>query len=123
VRQKIKWAVILAKAFDSKIHILKFAEKLDEDKAKLHVITSQITEEFDKHNIEYVDVMTKKSNSFAQQVKAYANEAKADLICIITTPISVNFTLHDYEKKILFNSFEIPVMCVNPIETTTMHWY
>lgn len=120
VRQKVKWASILANAFDSVIHIFQFKHNLPEDKAKLKVMTSQINDEFDIQNIKFINVMAKSGNNYGKEVLAYANESKADLICIITTPISVNFTLHAYEKLMFFNKFEIPIMCINPLETTTV---
>lgn len=123
VRQKVKWAGILAKAFNSKIHIFQFRHSLSEDKAKLQVMTAQINKEFDKLHIPYENETALNTSNYSQQVLDYAHKNKADLICIITTPVSVDFTIHAYEKKLLFNKYELPIMCINPVETTTTHWY
>jgi len=42
---------------------------------------------------------------------------------IMTNPESADFILSAYDEKMIFNLYEIPVMCVNPIKTTTIHWF
>ena len=123
VRQKVKWAVIIAKAFNSKIHIFQLYQPVAEDKAKMQVIVSQIADEFNKNKIQNVHAMAKRTGSFSKQVQAYANEQNADLISIMTTPDKLKFMLNSYDEKMIFNQFEIPVMCLNPVETTVSHWF
>ena len=122
VRQKVNWAVILAKTFKSKIHIYQMYHTVEEDKIKMSVIMRQIVDEFDNNKIPHVHVVAKKSESFSKQLLAYANENKADLISIMTSADMTNFVLNSYDEKMILNSFEIPVMCMNPIETTIKHW-
>lgn len=83
----------------------------------------QIVDEFDKNNIPNVHVVAKKSESFGKQLLAYANENKADLISIMTSADKTNFVLNSYDEKMILNPYEIPVMCMNPIETTIKHWF
>jgi nucleotide-binding universal stress UspA family protein len=123
VRQKVKWAVMIAEAFKSKIHLFQLYQPLEEDKMKVNVIVSQIVDEFDKHNIEHTLVTAKKSENFGKQVMTYANENKADLISIMINPDKSNLALNSYDEKMIFNQYEIPVMCVNPFETTVKHWF
>jgi len=123
VRQKVKWAVIIAKAFNSKIHIFQLFQKIEEDKNKMQIVMDQIINEFDKNKISYICNIAKKDKSFSQQVIAYANENKADMINIMTTPDPLNFKLSSYDDKMILNQYEIPVMCVNPVETTITHWF
>lgn len=123
VRQKVKWAVIIAKAFNSKIHIFQLFQKIEEDKNKMQIVMDQIINEFNKNKISYICNIAKKDKSFSQQVIAYANENKADMINIMTTPDLLNLKLSSYDDKIILNQYEIPVMCVNPVETTTAYWF
>jgi nucleotide-binding universal stress UspA family protein len=123
VRQKVKWAVIMAKAFNSKVHLFQLQQPVAEDKAKMQVIINQIAEEFDKNSIPHVHVLAKSKGGFGRQVQAYANQQKADLISIMTTPDKLKFKLNAYDEKMIFNQFEIPVMCLNPVETTTSFWF
>ena len=94
-----------------------------EDKIKMQVIVNQIVDEFDKNRIPHVHVQAKKTGSFGKQVQAYANENKADMISIMTTPDKLKFLLNAYDEKMIFNQYEIPVMCLNPVETTVSHWF
>lgn len=123
VRQKVKWVVMIAKAFKSKIHIVQLYESLEESQMKMRVINSQIMEKFDEHKIQYVQYLAKKGGNFGKQVLEYAKENNADLITIMTTPDAINFMLGPYDEHMIFNDHEIPVMCVNPIETKIKHWF
>ena len=89
----------------------------------MQVIVNQIVDEFDKNRIPHVHVQAKKTGSFGKQVQAYANENKADMISIMTTPDKKKFLLNANDEKMIFNQYEIPVMCLNPVETTVSHWF
>lgn len=123
VRQKVKWAVIIAKAFHSRIHLYKMHLQLEADNVKMEHIVNQITDEFDKNFIAYDIIAAKKSKSYSNQVQEYAYENKSDLISIMISPDPLNFKLNSYDEKMIFNPYEIPVMCVNPVETSTSFWY
>jgi nucleotide-binding universal stress UspA family protein len=122
VRQKVSWAVMIAGAFKSKIHLFQLHETSVEDKKTMSVIINQITKEFDKNDIKYILVPAEKGKNFGTQVIEYAVKQKADLITVMTTPDSIDFILGPYDEKLIFNPFEIPVMCVNPVQTKIMHW-
>jgi nucleotide-binding universal stress UspA family protein len=123
VRQKVKWAIMIAKTFKSKIHVVQLYESFEEDQKKMRVINAQIFEKFDENKIPYIHHIAEKDGNFGKQVLAYAQKNNADLIAIMTTPDSINFILGPYDEQMMFNQHEIPVMCVNPIEKTTTHWF
>lgn len=123
VRQKIKWSVIIAKAFNAKIHVFQLFQTSEVDKAKMRVILDQIVHEFDKNKVSFVHVPSKKGTNFSQEILIYANEHKADMISIMTTPDLLNFKLSSYDDKMILNHYEIPVLCINPFETGTTHWF
>ena len=122
VRQKMNWAIIIANTFKSKIHLFQLHQPLEEDRMKMQVVMKQMLKEFDKHKISFTHIPAKKGVSFSKQVQAYANDIKAELITIMTTPDAVNFILEPYDEKVILNPYEIPVLCVNPVETVTYHW-
>lgn len=122
VRQKVKWAVIIANAFKSKIHLFELFQVVEEDKKIMQGIIKQITREFDKHEVKYVHALADKKINFGKQLLDYASSNKADLISIMTTP-SIDFILGPYDEQMIFNQHEIPVMCINPINTKILHWY
>jgi nucleotide-binding universal stress UspA family protein len=123
VRQKVKWVVMIAKTFKSKIHLVQLYEPLEESQRKMRTIVSQIMEKFDDEKISYTHFLAKKGQNFGKQVLSYAKENHADMITIMTTPEAINFILGPYDEQMIFNSHEIPVMCVNPVDRTTTHWF
>lgn len=122
VRQKVNWAVLLSEAFKSKIHLFQLPEKSKEDKITMQGILKQISKEFDKHNIKYVLAVAEKGKNFGNQLLEYSGKLKADLITIMISPDSIDFVIGPYEEKVIFNEHEIAVMCMNTVQTKTVHW-
>ena len=61
-------------------------------------------------------MIPEKSSGFSGAVIDYATSLDADLILIMTNP-DANFTkflLGTYDEEMIFNSSQIPVMCINP---------
>jgi len=52
----------------------------------------------------------------ANQTIDYAISNNADLIMIMTDPDKgfINFIINSFDEEIIFNTSQIPVMCVNP---------
>lgn len=121
VRQKVNWAIGIAKLFDSKVHLFRITGHTDESEKKIHVISNQIKESFQKHGVAYVEKLADKSGGFADQVLYYANANNADLIMIITqkNEFVPTFFLGPWDEKMIFNQSQIPVMCINPRELST----
>lgn len=114
-KQKVNWALFLAKYFDVKIHIIrpKMKDKGLQSKTKINVNFAEKI--FNKHGIEY-DIQTIDSAHLGEQTVDYAKNIDADLILIMTTK-HIDFT--DYilgakEQYIIANQAQIPIMCVNP---------
>lgn len=123
VRQKVRWVVMIAKVFKSKIHLVQLYEPLEESRRKARTIISQILEKFTENKIPYTHYQAKKGVNFGKQVLAYASENQAELITIMTTPDAISFILGPYDEQMIFNAHAIPVMCVNPVDKTTTHWF
>jgi nucleotide-binding universal stress UspA family protein len=117
-RQKVQWATLIAKTYDSKVHILRIHESNFSLDSRLKIITNQITEEFDKQKVKYEVTITEKGGNFAKQVINYAVENKADLIAAVTKrdQFLPEYTFEPWSEKMMFNSAQIPVMCINPVE-------
>jgi predicted protein tyrosine phosphatase len=123
VRQKIKWTTLIAKTFKSKIHIFQLNQPNIEDQKKMRTINKKITDAFDEYKLQYVHVLAEKRVSFLNQLLDYGSSQHADLIVIMTTPGKLEFKLGAYDEKMIFNPYNIPVMCVNPVQPNTLHWY
>ena len=72
VRQKVSWAVQIAKIFDAKIYLFKFPESVKEIRMEMNVVMNQITDEFDKNSVQYEIHEAEKGGSFSNQVLLFA---------------------------------------------------
>jgi len=117
-RQKVQWAKLMAKLFNSKIHLFQSFEKDSGLNSRLKIITRQITESFDEDKIPYEVMVAEKSAAFAEQVISYAVKNHADMIMIMTRPnIDIpGFSLSAWDERLMFNEAQIPVMCLNPVD-------
>ncbi|MCD4773645.1 MAG: universal stress protein [Bacteroidales bacterium] len=108
--EKTKWAAHIAKQFNSEILIYQMSDK-NVDKA-----VKQIAEFFVKNEVSYTIEVAPKSSNFEKQVIDYATSNNADLIMIMTDPDQSfkKFILGSWDKQLIFNASQIPVMCVNP---------
>lgn len=109
---KTKWAEYIANTFNAKIHIL----HLDTENIKKAV--DSITKHFSENGVEYDVQKANKSGNFEKQVVDYATSINSDLIMIMTNPSKglTSFILGSYDEDIIFNTTQIPVMCINPRE-------
>jgi len=122
VRQKVKWTILIARTFKSKIHLFQLNQTATEDKKTMQNYIRQITNEFDNEGIEYLHTLADKKTSFASQLQGYAHEVNAELITIMITIDLLNFKYGPYDEKMIFNPYEIPVMCINPMKTKLEYW-
>ena len=107
---KTKWAAAIAKEFNSTIHILHLPGEELED------IITMITNHFQVNEVSYEIEAVDKSGNFTKQVLDYATAKNADMILIMTNPDKSlkSFLLGSYDEDIIFNTSQIPVMCINP---------
>jgi nucleotide-binding universal stress UspA family protein len=110
--EKTKWAVFIARQFGSTIHILQTntSEESVEEAAKL------MDGYFKKNKVKHTYNIAEKSTGFSKAVIDYATSLDADMILIMTNP-DKNFTkflLGTYDEEMIFNTSQIPVMCINP---------
>lgn len=108
--EKTKWAAHIANQFKSEIHIFQMNGENIDDAVK------QITEFFAKNEIVYTVRVAQKNTNFAKQVIDYSTSNNADLIMIMTDPDQsfAKFILGSWDEQIIFNTTQIPVMCINP---------
>jgi len=117
-KQKVNWAIHIAKIFDSTIHLFGIksndeflCDKIERDIAQIKNILS-------KNGIKHTDIISEDSYSnFGKSINVYSDNIKADLIMIMTNPDQLlpDFILSPWAEQVLFNSFKIPVMCINPV--------
>lgn len=122
-KQKVKWAIHIAKIFNSIVHIFSTNESDTDIAAKVFRNVQQIKKFFDDNGVEYIHkVNDEKGGNFAKTVISYADFVDADLIMIMTEPDALLpvFNWGKWDEHVLFNTAKIPVMCVNPRDFSIM---
>lgn len=114
-KQKVKWAVYMAKNLNSTIHLYSLHVTEKDFKIKLKKNISQIKAIFEQNRINYTEGSSTEKGNVVKQIVDYSEKIKADLIMIMTNNDSLlpNF-IEKPEEKIIFNHCKIPVMCINP---------
>jgi len=114
-RQKVKLAIAIGKIFDAKIHIFPKEENDKIWQRKMNVIIKQIKDSIKAHGIRFVVADPSKwAGNFSKQVIDYSVVNEADLIMIITNAELTLPMFDTWDEQIIFNSSQIPVMCINP---------
>ena len=121
-RQKVTWAIHLAKRFNSLIHVIYENSSNPEVKGRIFAAVNQTQDILSENNANYIlrglDE-DKYPDSFAEDTLAYAAEVNADLIMIMTQQEKGfnEFLLGSYAQQIVNHSGKVPVMCINSNET------
>ncbi|MCP4551238.1 MAG: universal stress protein [Bacteroidetes bacterium] len=110
--EKTKWAEYISNTFNAKIYILQL------DTENITKTTDSVTKHFSENGVEFEVQKATKSGNFEKQVVDYATAINSDLIMIMTNPSKglTSFILGSYDEEIIFNTTQIPVMCINPRE-------
>ena len=108
--EKTQWATHIAKEFGAKIQISQLPG------AKIDETVKMITSYFDKNDVFYTVNVAEKSGNYTKQVIDFATSKSSDMIMIMTNQDKSlsTFILGSYDEELLFNTSQIPVMCINP---------
>ena len=121
-RQKVTWAINIAKMFDATVHMIPKFESGRFYKNRIMSITKQIKNLFHEYDVKYVDkVSSPTEGNFAKQVVDYAVQNDAELIMTLVNKDKSLF-FSSWDEKIIYNASQIPVICINPIETKRTSW-
>jgi nucleotide-binding universal stress UspA family protein len=107
--EKTTWASFIAKNFGAHIHIYQIDSPDLADAIKI------ITGHFDKEGVKY-SISKADGSNFSKSVIDYATTHVTDMIMIMTNPDKsfTKFILGSYDEEMIFNTSQIPVMCINP---------
>lgn len=107
---KTKWAAAIAKEFNSMIDIFHIPGDDTED------VITMITNHFQVNDVKFNVTEADKGGNFTKQLLDHATASNADMILIMTNPDKSlkSYLLGSYDEDIIFNSSQIPVMCINP---------
>jgi len=123
-RSTVQWAILIAKLFNSRVHLFQALETDPVLNSRLSVVTGQITALLDTNEIPYELVVANKTANFASQVILFSTVNQMDLIMILTVPLNdvPGFNVTAWDEKMMFNEDGIPVMCINPTEITDYYF-
>lgn len=116
-RQKVDYAITLAKKYGSKLHILGLLDKSGNvDPAKFNIKLEAVEKAVKKAGLTY-EIKTLKDDAFAVATLKYSKKVKADLIMVLTGHESklTGMFLGAFAKQIV-NHSKIPVMSIRPNE-------
>jgi inner membrane protein involved in colicin E2 resistance len=103
-RQKVTWAIYIAKVFNATIHLIPKFESEKFHKTRIMNVTKQIKNIITENGINFVDkVSSPEAGNFAKQVVDYAVENKADLIMTLIDK-GKTFKFTSWDEQIIYNS-------------------
>jgi nucleotide-binding universal stress UspA family protein len=122
-KQKLSLVADMAKYFGSEVHLISPGET-DEflrNQLERNIIFSR--EYLEEKGIPYkLEITENKSDDFVRDLLKYAAGIDADLICIMNFYDNsiMSFFSSNYEQQVITNEAQIPVLCVNPVDTYVM---
>jgi nucleotide-binding universal stress UspA family protein len=122
-KQKLSVVSDVARYFNSKVYLISPGETDEFLKNQLERNINFAKEYLGSNNIPVeVEITEEKSDNFVKALLKYSASVEADLICIMNFYESsiLNVFNSSYEQQVITNDAQIPVLCVNPIETFVM---
>jgi nucleotide-binding universal stress UspA family protein len=119
-KQKLSLVADMAKYFGSKVHLISPGETDEFLRNQLNRNIRFAEEYFGERNIPYeVEITESKSDGFVKSLLKYSAAVEADLICIMNFYDNSIMSIFNqsYEQQVITNEAQIPVLCVNPVNT------
>ena len=120
-KQKVKWALHLAKAYKSTIHILTYRMSDEFLNNKMMANLNQIKTLLSDNGVAYDEKIMDNNDDFASVTLNYAEAIGADLIMIMTQSEDKTireYIIETYPQQIVNDSGNVPIFCVNPNHET-----
>jgi nucleotide-binding universal stress UspA family protein len=119
-KQKLSLVADMAKYFGSKVHLISPGETDEFLQNQLNRNIIFAKQYFNEKSIPYeVEITEEKTSGFVTALLKYSAGIEADLICIMnffdTSFMSIFSS--SYEQQIITNEAQIPVLCINPVDT------
>ncbi len=119
-KQKLSLVADMAKYFGSKVHLISPGETDEFLQNQLDRNINFAKQYFGEKNIPYeVEITEAKTGGFVTALLKYSAAMEADLICIMNffDASFMSIFSSSYEQQIITNDAQIPVLCVNPVDT------
>jgi nucleotide-binding universal stress UspA family protein len=122
-KQKLSLVADMAKYFGSNVHLISPGETDEFLKNQLERNIIYAEQYLADRGIEYkVEITERKSDGFIKDLLKFSASVDADLICIMNFHDNglMNVFSSSYEQQLITNDAQIPVLCVNPVDTYIM---
>jgi len=119
-KQKLSLVADVARYFGSKVYLVSPGETDEFLKNQLDRNIMFAKDYLEGKNIPYeVEITETKSDGFVKSLLKYSAAVEADLICIMNFYDNSIMSIFNqsYEQQVITNEAQIPVLCVNPIDT------
>lgn len=119
-KQKLSLVSDMARYFGSKVYLVSPGETDEFLKNQLDRNINYAKDYLEGKNIPYeVEITETKSDGFVKSLLKYSAAVEADLICIMNFYDNSIMSIfnQNYEQQVITNEAQIPVLCVNPIDT------
>jgi nucleotide-binding universal stress UspA family protein len=119
-RQKTMQTLALANIFESQVHLFKMrsSDEMTEDRIRLNL--NYVKKYLKDHEVNHlIAEQPQKAGDFSKCFLRYADEVSADIIIILTTAEKgmLEIVLGPVEQTVINNPQQIPVMCVNSLQS------
>ncbi|NNE54461.1 MAG: universal stress protein [Flavobacteriales bacterium] len=119
-KQKLKLVAKMATYFDAEVYLVSPGESDEFLRNQLDRNINYAKNFFKEKNIKYkVEITETKSGNFAKGMLKFAASVDADLVCIMNFYENslMGILGGSYEQMVITNEAQIPVLCINPVET------
>lgn len=119
-KQKLTMVGDVARYFGSQVYLVSPGETDEFLKNQLQRNIMFAEEYLSSRGVQYsVEITDSKSDGFVKALLKYAAGVDADLICIMNFYDASFMSIFNqsYEQQVITNESQIPVLCVNPVET------
>lgn len=122
-KQKLSLVADMANYFGSKVFLISPGETDEFLRNQLNRNMRFAEEYFSNKNIPFeTEITESKSDGFVKSLLKYSAGVEADLICIMNFYDNSIMSIFNqsYEQQVITNEAQIPVLCVNPIDTSVI---
>ena len=113
-KTKLKWTLFVAKSFNATVKLFIYNETRAKVKAKMEEVLTNIRDTFLAHKINFTEDIAEFKADFPKQIMEFSisNSAQLIVIKVDNDEFEPFFIIGSPEEKILFNTAQIPIFCV-----------
>lgn len=122
-KQKLTLVADMARYFKSKVYLISPGETDEFLKNQLDRNIRFAQDYFNEREIPVeVEITETKTDGFVKSLLKYSAAVEADLVCIMNFYDNSIMSIFNqsYEQQIITNEAQIPVLCINPVDTYVM---